>query len=113
MNIVGKNAVIAQAAEQFELTLLWSIQYTYMRSDKLGQDFGQLSKLQQASVRVFGKVSLRQHAETQKLLIMLAQMGEVARYTGWLLHVMESLTSEDCQAGAVLAMKILTHLIID
>jgi hypothetical protein len=44
---------------------------------------------------------------------MQTQMGEVARYTGWLLHVMESLTSEDCQAGAVLAMKILTHLIMD
>ena len=46
-------------------------------SEELGQYLGELTQLQEAGVRVFRKIPLRQHTQAQELFVMLLQLGEV------------------------------------
>jgi hypothetical protein len=78
VDLVGENPVVAQPVEKIVLPFLRPFEDADVRSDHLGEDFAQLAELQQAGVRILREIPLGQHPETQQLLIVRLQMGEVA-----------------------------------
>jgi hypothetical protein len=74
----GEDAVVAEPQEEFVLTILRAVEDADIGGDELGEELGELAELEKAGVRILGEIPFRQHAETQELLIVRLQMGEVA-----------------------------------
>jgi hypothetical protein len=85
-NLARQNTLILQAAQQVVLGLLWRLIQTDLRRYELCQKLGELPQLEERGIRVIGKVALRKHAQTQELLVVLLQTGEVAGEKRWLMH---------------------------
>lgn len=77
VNLVRQDTPVAQAVQQFILTLLRLLVEAHIRGRGLGKHLGKLTQLEQAGVRVFRKVTLGQHPDAQELLIMRAQLRKV------------------------------------
>jgi hypothetical protein len=56
------------------------------RRHELRQQLGKLPQLEERGVRVVGKVPLREHTQTQELLVVLLQMGKVTGEQQGLVH---------------------------
>jgi hypothetical protein len=70
VNFVGENAVVAQATEEFVLTIFWPIQDTDVGCDKLGEDFRELPQLEETGVWIVGEIAFCKHPKVEKLLVV-------------------------------------------
>ena len=78
VDLVGEDAVVAQAAEEFELAVFRAIEDADVRRYELCEDFGQLPKFQETGIRIFGEIAFCEHPQSEELLIVELQMSEVA-----------------------------------
>ena len=77
-HLARHDALILQAAQQIDLFLICRRKQADVGSDQLRHQFGQLTQFQQAGVGVVGEVALRQQTEAQELLVVQAELSEVA-----------------------------------
>ena len=78
VDLVWEDSVVPQATKEFELAVFRLVQNADVGSNKLGNDFRQLPELQETGIRIVCEVTFRKHPKTKELLIVRAQMGEVA-----------------------------------
>ena len=71
------DALVLQSPDQIDLHLVGRREDSHVRRRELREQFGQLSELQEAGVRIVGKVALGKHPEAHELLIVRLEMSEV------------------------------------
>ena len=71
------DALVLQSPEQIDLHFSRRGEEPYVRGGELGEQFSQLAKLQEASVRVILKVALGEHPKTHELLVVRLEMSKV------------------------------------
>lgn len=68
---VARDALIAEAGEEFVLTLIGLAKDADQAGGGLREEFGELAKFQKTGIRGVGKVALGQHADPQELFVEL------------------------------------------
>src|SRR5262245_4296997 len=88
-DLARENALVLQAAQQVVLGLLRGLIQADLRCYELSEKLGELPQLEERGIRVVGKVPLREHAQTQELLVVLLQVSKVAREQWRLTHLLD------------------------
>lgn len=57
VDFVGEDAVIAEAAQELVLAVLWPVQESDAGGNQLGEPLGQLPQLEKAGIRIIGKIA--------------------------------------------------------
>ena len=82
IHLIRQDAVLTKSLKQVVLTFLLSRFDAHAGCEHHRQRLGQLAEFQQARIWVIGEVALSEHPQAQQLLIVLAQMGEIADQVG-------------------------------
>ena len=76
-NLARQEALIPEPSQQVELRLFRGEIKSNVGGRQLRQELSKLAELEKAGVRIIGEVPLRQQPQTQELIVMLLQMGEI------------------------------------
>jgi hypothetical protein len=73
----GQDALVLKPPNQIVLGLARRLIFADIGRDVLREQLGELSQLEERGVGVIREIAFRQHAETQELLVMRFELGEI------------------------------------